>query len=603
MIVKITKAKNLLIGGIVSREILTELEHSISLSHALFWQHTANDTLLFLLARGNHFVYREDVNHVLVVLGHVAYPEKNVIATEALEEIERHYHACARFPISLLEGSFALILLDKIAGIIIVYRNIPGLPPIYHSQTQKGAIFSDNLSILAKTTSTVNQSELKLNSNQLATYFMFGRVSGRETLFKNIFRVMPGEQACFRKNNVDLSQLQTFDTMIGPKIVNCVEFLECMMQEVISEYARTYPRLSNLFSGGVDSSYVQAHLTRYLGTNLPTFSVDLVHPSWTKEHEYARAGSEFFKSNHTFVEVDPLVYPSLLIEATAMLGEPVCHAQLVFIPELSRTAVQSTSVCMCGMAADTLFGTETCRRIDFSYQINRLIPRIFLRNIMTRMAEVLSKTSLSSNRLKTFHACLKTDLIRSSSSAHPFNTSERTNLTLMFDVFGRRKVTKAMYERRALLKQYQTTGNLKERLHSLYLLTAHSSRERFYQLASCIGLKLIFPYLDSRIVKAALSMDANCRFPFKQTKKVLKDALCRYLPRELVYRQKSAWGVPIFEWLRSGGVLSQLVGKINEYPFLKGKSSMVKITQGWFLWNLLTFDLWYKFFISPSAST
>jgi len=601
------EAKNYLIGGIVSRELLAKLAPLLALSSDFDYRSTKDNMSMFLLARGKHFICRENAKQVFILAGHICYSGKEAVNLEALEEIERYYLTNAHFPIEHLEGSFTIILLDKTEATLTIYRNILGLPSIYYTRTQKGAIFSDSLPFLARMVTENRQSQLKLNRSQLPEHFMFGRVSGRSTLFKDIFRMLPGEQGTFRGDSLTFLQLQTFDSMIGPKINNCVEYLECVMQKIINEYARTYPHLGNLFSGGVDSSYIQAHLDSCSASNLTTFSVDLIHPSWRKEHEYAKSGNEFFKSHHTFVKIDPLAYPSLLIETTAMLGHPICHAQTAFVSELSREIVHSASVCLCGMAADTLFGTEDCRHIDIALQINKLTPWKFPRQMMAQIVEIIYKTRLSSDRLKKFHKCLTLDLVNDSSPNHPFNEStahsEGTNLELMFDIFGKRKVTKVMSERRDVLIQYQAIGGLKERLHSLYLLGTHQSCERFYQLAAHAGLKLIFPYLDSRIIKVALSMNANCRFPFMQTKKVLKDALGKYLPKELIFRKKSAWGVPLVEWLRGEGVLGQLVEKINAYPFLGGSTSIVKRTQNRLLWNLLTFDLWHKLFIDRNSLT
>ena len=590
------EAKNYLVGGIVSRELLAKFR-ALSVSLPDFrYQDTKKNMSIFLLAGGNHFTCRENAKHLLVVAGHIYHSGKEAVNIEALEGIERSYLANGHIPFEHLEGSFTIILLNKAERTITIYRNILGLPPIYYSQTQKSAVFSDNLSILAQIHSNLD-SKLEVNSRQLPTHLMFGRPSGRETLFKGIFKVMPGEQACFRENNVSLLQLQTFADIIGPTIDDCAEYLEKVMQKIIGEYTRTYPRMGSFFSGGVDSSYIQAHLVQCLSGDLRTYSVDLVHPSWKREHEYAKSGSEFFKSRHTFIRVVPRTYPSLLIETTEMLGQHVCHAQTAFVPIISGAAVQDVPVCLCGMCADTLFGTEIGRHIDVSYQIRRLVPWNFIRRIMMRTVEILPKTRLSSDWLQTMQECMELDLKNDSSPTHPFNTSQRANLGLMFDIFGRKKVTEAMYQRRAMLTRYKITGTIKRRVHSLYLLLCTEICERFYQVASCSGLNMIFPYLDSRIVKATLSMNTHYRLPPMQTKKVLKDALGKYLPNELVYRKKSAWGVPLFEWLGTGGVLSQLVEKINEYPFLEGKMNAVKKTQGWFLWNLLTFDLWHKLFI------
>jgi hypothetical protein len=54
------------------------------------------------------------------------------------------------------------------------------------------------------------------------------------------------------------------------------------------------------------------------------------------------------------------------------------------------------------------------------------------------------------------------------------------------------------------------------------------------------------------------------------------------------------------EWLEDGGILSEFVEDINEYPFLRGKIETLKRKPDWFLWDLVTFDLWYKAFICES---
>ena len=594
-------AKNCLIGGIASQELIAKLEPLVTSSSDYYYQSMKDNKSMFLLARGNNFFCRENPKHVFIVAGHICYSEKETVNLEALKEIEKYYLKNANFPIDNLEGSFVIILLNKTTRTITIYRNIVGLPPIYYSRTQKSALFSDNLSLLVQILSQMN-GKLKLNSRQLLTHLIFGNGSGRETLFKDLFKVMPGEQAYFGENYVGLSQLQTLLNMVGPKIDNCVEYLEKVMRRVINEYVNAYPRIGSFFSGGVDSSYIQAHLVQDLSSDSRTYSIDLIHTSWKKEREYAKSGSEFFKSRHTFVKVTPRTYPKLLIETSAMLGQPLCHAQTAFALALSRVAVQDVPVCLCGMCADTLFGIGTSRTIDNSYQINKLLPRNSFRQMMTRVVEILRKIRPSSEWLQTLQECLELEIENDSSPTHPFNTSQRINLRLMFDMIGKKEVIKTMCERRTILRRYHVTGTLKERLHSLHLLNGGTEIcERFYQLGSWEGLKVLFPFLDSRIIKAALSMNTERRFPFKQTKKVLKNALEKYLPRELVYREKSAWGVPIFEWLGSGGVLFPLVEEINEYPFLKGKTSAVKRTQDWFSWNLLTFDLWHKLFIDRNS--
>jgi len=598
------EARNLLVGGLVSGEILTELKHLMPLSHALYWKHATDGTLLFLLARGNNVVYRENREHVLVGLGHVAYPQKEVVAAEALKEIERHYHAHTHFPIDRLEGSFALILLDKIKDIIVIYRNIVGFPAVYYSHTRNSTIFSDSISVLAQINIQVQHQGLKINHVQLPTHFIYGKVWDRETLFSDIFMIMPGEQILFKEKIFTRSQLQTFAHMTALRHHNCVQSLEKIIRTAIDEYAETYPKLGSFFSGGVDSSYLQVHLARQLNRDMETFSADLVHPSWEIEREYARSGSDFFKSRHMFIKVHPSTYPNLLIESTTALGHPLGDGQVALISILSKTAVENAPVCLCGMCADVLFGTGSCQQIDMARQFSKLIPWSPFRQQFSRIiGSIHFEVPIFPDSLRKMQKSLELDLKDEFSPSHPLNVPfHSVDLGLMLDIFGSTAVRKAMSLRRGLLNQYQVTGTLKEQLHALYLLKTVGICEQFYQLASSAGLNLIFPYLDSRVLKTVFSMKAEDRFPFLRVKKVIKDALLMYLPRKLVQRRKSGWGLPLFEWLSRDGVLSRLAEQANVYPFLKGRANMVKKNPSWSLWNLLTFDIWHKIFIDQTLA-
>mgnify|MGYP001047340955 CR=1 FL=1 len=166
-------------------------------------------------------------------------------------------------------------------------------------------------------------------------------------------------------------------------------------------------------------------------------------------------------------------------------------------------------------------------------------------------------------------------------------------------MFGYKEVAKAILQRQVLMKRYCIEGTLKERYHSFRLLNcAQGMAQEFYQLASISGLNILFPYLDSRLIKTALSMGES-RFPYRilGTKIVLKDALRNYLPKKLVSRKKSAWGLPLLEAMAPGGVLHPLVKELEYSPFAASKPKVADA----FLWSLLNFNIWRTQFFGTST--
>ena len=114
------------------------------------------------------------------------------------------------------------------------------------------------------------------------------------------------------------------------------------------------------------------------------------------------------------------------------------------------------------------------------------------------------------------------------------------------------------------------------------------------------------PFLDKRVAEIAWKIPTKMKVNKGQGKIILKELLCKYLPKEYVYRQKKGFGVPIKEWLR--GPLKDwaeelLKGKmIQEYNHFSQK----KIDDLWddhinekkdntsILWSILMWQSWLE---------
>ena len=110
---------------------------------------------------------------------------------------------------------------------------------------------------------------------------------------------------------------------------------------------------------------------------------------------------------------------------------------------------------------------------------------------------------------------------------------------------------------------------------------------------------MICPFLDSRLLRFVLSLPRDVRFQYKEPKKVLKDALLQFMPRDMVFRQKLAFGQPIFQWMKPGGQLRDMVESLStaDYPFVTSQVlDAEKKEPTWFLFSLLCYDIWKRQF-------
>jgi asparagine synthase (glutamine-hydrolysing) len=120
------------------------------------------------------------------------------------------------------------------------------------------------------------------------------------------------------------------------------------------------------------------------------------------------------------------------------------------------------------------------------------------------------------------------------------------------------------------------------------------------------------PFLDHKVIEFAASLPDSQKMRGIQTKYLLKKVAAQLVPKEVIYRRKMGFGVPIGRWMRnemrsfvSDVLLSE---KATSRGVIRPEALRTYVTEhvesrrdhAFRLWTLLMLELWFQRFIDKN---
>lgn len=313
----------------------------------------------------------------------------------------------------------------------------------------------------------------EVDAEGMAQFFHLG--GSARGVWKGIERI-GGGMALRYKLGVGTTRYRWYTPTFNP---NAAEELEDLITDAIRISAKADVPVGIFYSGGVDTSVVASVLSpakagapQQGGGRLHTFHLD------GPELPYASEGALHFDMLLHLVQPDQLAVVPALKDIAAKSGEPTMAGYIPWL--VSRTAAEYVKACISGNGADELF---------FGYE---------------RTARTLDGDALSAMNAHLFRDW-------------PQGTGAKPAFDIPMgwpDTFPECALPRWM---------------------ELQWYIQHDLNPTLDAASMCHGLEMRVPFLDHRVVEAALSLPAS----FHGTKRVLKDRLRRAgLPESFVERKK-----------------------------------------------------------------
>ena len=412
-----------------------------------------------------------------------------------------------------LNGMYAFSLYDKAKDTTYVVRDKTGEKPIYYTLGSDFISFSSEIKCLFEL--------VKPQFNQEAiSYKAYEFCVGRETLFKNIYQLEPGE---FLKIKDGKSTIHTYwkvwDNLIDIKddikqIKN--DLTELLEDSILLRTNNCAHKYGCLISGGVDSAIV-ACIAK------PDF-IYTCHYNLGPEFDeltYAHSVAKHIKKELIIVEPGPKDFRRLQEKIIYHLDTPCTWTSFSLWMLLER-AQSDIKVIMTGDGADEIFaGYHRYHLLHHDEQIHKL--------------EAMQQYSFLINKYYGSPEERYAKLI---------NRSEN-------------QYDKAITEFLKESIQYYFSQLKNDIVHGMGLNDFYSSMQVLLQMSDRMSMAFSIenrsPFLDYRLVQYAYSMPSKYKIKNGITKWVLKEIARKLIPKKIVDRiDKRGFSAPINHWFGWG---------------------------------------------------
>lgn len=516
--------------------------------------------------------------------------------TEVMLALYRRYGiAC----LAKLRGMFAFALWDESKRSVFLARDRVGKKPLNYGLTQHGLVFSSEIDSLARHPGLSRE----MDEEALDLYLQLQYIPAPWSIYKSIRKLPPAHYAIYDKNGFHIHKYWdlNYRSTIRISEEEALEGLEDKLNEAIRLRMIADVPLGALLSGGVDSSVVVALMAKQSQQPVRTYSIGFKEESFN-ELPYAQMVADRYSTKHYPEITDPEIEP-FLAELVKHYGEPFADSSAVPSFHVCRTARKHVTVVMNGDGGDELLGGYPRYSLPpFSISAGSLLGHWHTPDQLADLVQGLDKVRSIPGRLR------RKWLLR---IAHPELQS-----MIMYAAFWNDEERYALLNRSsATLPSWRTAwlgdsrGAASNPIDRMLWIDNHTYLPgdllvKMDVASMHCGLEARSPFLDHLVIEFCASLPVSLKVHKGVGKYLLKKLAEKYLPRELIYRRKMGFAIPMAKWLR--GRLAPLMEEVlfDRNAMAPLDSALIRKTVREFreqhhdhsarLWAVFMYGLWKK---------
>ncbi len=504
------------------------------------------------------------------------YPYKSTCDTEVI------LAAYLRWGISMvnhIHGMFAIAIYDRETDSVFLIRDRIGKKPLFYWRDGENLVFASELKPIMKCPGFKGEIRRQL----LPRYLYQQYIAAPDTIFKDVYKLEAGSVLQFKNGQLKKWKYWDIKEVYKRESANPVtsyeeakEGLKQRLRHSVAGRMIADVPLGTFLSGGYDSSLVTAIAQELSDKPVKTFCIGFDVPSYN-EAVYAKEVAQHLGCDHTELYISEKEMFDLVSSIPQYYDEPFADNSEIPSMLVSKLARKDVTVALSGDGGDEFFcgyniydSVRQAQMLEIPGAIahgvgqipfgcGRLIDKMpFKVKVVAGNRDIETKTQLvSEGYVRAAHAFLsgKEELDQVMSAERYLNTdyNDPANVAPVLYPFETIYDEKNFQMRRMLL-------DMDTYLPDDILVKMDRASMKYSLENRC-------PIMDTAVMEYSFRIPHSFKYYKGDKKHILKDIAYDYIPKELLNRPKTGFGVPMDQWLR--GPLREQLLEYSSSSFLK----------------------------------
>ncbi len=515
-------------------------------------------------------------------------------------------HAYEEYGESCLEhfnGMFAFAIWDAAKKKLFLARDRLGIKPLYYYYDGSKLVFASELKSIIADRSVPKEVDL----NSLNSFFAYEYVPAPLTILKGISKLPPGHYLTLTKGSnleikkywdVTFREKKGFNR--GDKNYYTKEIFNLLKCSVKKRLIADVP-VGAFLSGGIDSSAIVAAMS-HATDQIKTFSIGFEQESYSELND-ARLVAQRYNTEHHEKVLDVKLLINLLNTITKDIDEPFGDLSIFPTYLVAQFARKHVKVVLSGDGGDELFAGYDWYLANRLYRYYRFFPghKLVLPSVLKKFKQRPQSKGLI-NKSKRF-----TEGVLMDKNLGHLRWMTSFTAQVQKEIYA--DLPRNLSNPFKLVENHAAgiSGNLNKMLYvdiKTYLpddiLTKVDRASMFNSLEARV------PFLDYTFVEFSATIPQRYKLSSFERKHILKKALLPHLPKQILYKDKQGFTMPMKHWLRHE--LKDLMletlseQKIKEVGFLNPEYVSKVINQHLtktrdnqrHIWAMMNFQMWHQ---------